>query len=73
VRQLVIEMKGDKDRHGRTFYFASTSIPASVNLERTIFLLFPNGEEGARMIIKHHEPKQRTKEEDFDGGSSDPG
>jgi len=64
------------DRRKHEYYVAVTSIPGSVRLDKTLFILFPDDENGGDLVIKKYEQgagRTDGEDEDEEGGGEDEG
>ena len=64
MNQISIELQGKRDREGNKFYSTTDPMPATVDLNTAVFLIFPweeEGEFGAEMILKHRSLDSRRE------------
>lgn len=66
---LCISMAVREDRSGKNYFFATTHLPGSIDLHKTLFIIFPYYDEeghptGADLRIKEYQPRRVPGKQD---------
>lgn len=72
--KLVIRLVGRKDRQGRDYYFTTTRVPVSLNLEDAVLHFFPDenpadpSEFGGNLVLRPYTGTSPTADPDDGSG-----